>query len=60
MISDRWVDAEFEEYADLNEIVMSTEILEFTKLLPLQPLPIEALNNKAYESCYSYKFFNPV
>ena len=30
MISDRWVNCEFEEYADLNEIVMSNEILEFT------------------------------
>jgi len=39
---------------------MEEDQVDFTELLDLQPLPITALANFAFESLYKYKYFNPI
>ena len=31
-----------------------------TELLDLQPLPVSALRNQAYEALYKFSYFNPI
>jgi replicative superfamily II helicase len=46
----------------LSDIEIPEKDYPNTKLLPLRPLPLSALNNSTYESLYSdkFEFFNPV
>ena len=36
------------------------DLMPFTELLDLQPLPITALKNPLFEGLYGFKFFNPI
>ena len=59
--SDRWVmREEFQETMDLSGIVLEDELVDFTDLLDLQPLPTRVLGKVEYESLYPIPFFNPI
>lgn len=62
ILSDRWVGVDFYEAIYLEDIEIPEKDYPHTKLLPLKPLPLAALNNPAYERLYSskFQFFNPV
>ncbi|PAV79673.1 hypothetical protein WR25_24921 [Diploscapter pachys] len=44
----------------LHDCIMPKSFKAHTDLLPLQPLPISILKNPAFESLYSFPFFNPI
>jgi len=59
--SDRWIGSRYESIIEMDALGIKQEHLEYTKLLDLQPLPREALNNKGFEKLYSrFPYFNPV
>jgi hypothetical protein len=62
IISDRWVGVEYFEAIHLADIEVPEKDYPHTRLLPLKPLPITALNNPKFEKLYSskFEFFNPV
>ena len=61
-VSDVWMHAENTIPLTLSNLSLPDNSLEFTELLPLEPLPITALNNSVIEGLYSESFscFNPV
>lgn len=62
VISDRWYDLSFIADIDLENMAIPDEDYPNTKLLPLRPMPITALQDEAFENLYKNKltFFNPV
>jgi len=59
--SDRWIGSRYESFIEMDSLGIRQEHLEYTKLLDLQPLPREALNNKPFEQLYpKFPYFNPV
>lgn len=61
-ISDSWAGAESSVAVSFQHLIRPESESIQTKLLPLRPLPIQALHNKAIESIYYDKFlyFNPM
>jgi activating signal cointegrator complex subunit 3 len=60
-VSDRWIGAEAVVDIPLKDIVLPAAFLPQTKLLPLVPLPITALQNEKYEAIYpKLAHFNPI
>ena len=59
--SDRWM-TDDEEDIDINleSLGIDMEATPFTELLNIQPLPVTALKNPAFQSLYKFKFFNPL
>lgn len=62
VISDRWFDLQFNKIIELDGLAVPDEDYPNTKLLPLRPISIQALNDPKFESLYKAKlqFFNPI
>lgn len=60
--SDRWLDGETTVEVPFRQLRLPDRAQHHTDLLDLQPLPVGALQNAAYEALYAGKFthFNPV
>jgi hypothetical protein len=44
----------------LEDLILPNQVPPHTELLDLQPLPITALRNKAFESLFPFTHFNPI
>ncbi|KAG8231316.1 hypothetical protein J437_LFUL011140 [Ladona fulva] len=62
IVSDRWIGAETQLPVSFRHLILPEKNLPPTELLDLQPLPVTALRNNAFETLYSDKFpqFNPI
>jgi len=62
IVSDRWIGAETQLPVSFRHLILPEKNLPPTELLDLQPLPVTALRNPAFESLYVDKFpqFNPI
>ncbi|KAI1690567.1 sec63 brl domain-containing protein [Ditylenchus destructor] len=58
--SDTFVVDDTKVSLSLRNCILPSALSAHTDLLDLEPLPITALKNKAFESLYSFKFFNPI
>lgn len=58
--SDRWLGAESVVAISFQHLILPELHPPHTKLLDLQPLPVSALQNSAYEQLFRFKYFNPV
>eukprot|EP01137_Pigoraptor_chileana_P014178 Opistho-2@4958 len=59
-VSDRWLGAETSIPISFHHLILPDRHSPHTELLDLDPLPVSALNNAAYEALYPYGHFNPV
>ena len=59
-ISDRWLGCESVVPMSFQHLILPQQYPPFTKLLNLQPLPKEALQNPKLEAIYRFSHFNPV
>uniref|UniRef100_A0A7S3G5F7 RNA helicase n=1 Tax=Palpitomonas bilix TaxID=652834 RepID=A0A7S3G5F7_9EUKA len=61
-ISDRWLGCDYTTSFALSESILPGEEAPHTDLLPLRPLPVEAVGREEYEQLLRRKFthFNPV
>lgn len=62
IVSDRWIGAETQLPVSFRHLILPEKNLPPTELLDLQPLPVTALRNSAFETLYTDKFpqFNPI
>ncbi|OIT02200.1 dexh-box atp-dependent rna helicase dexh12 [Nicotiana attenuata] len=61
VVSDRWLGSETVLSVSFRHLILPEKYPPPTELLDLQPLPVTALRNPAYESLYhDFKHFNPV
>jgi activating signal cointegrator complex subunit 3 len=60
VMSDRWLGVEFSHSISFKHLILPEQHPPHTELLDLDPLPVTALNNSAYESLYSFSHFNPI
>ncbi|OIT02580.1 dexh-box atp-dependent rna helicase dexh12 [Nicotiana attenuata] len=61
VVSDRWLGSETVLPVSFRHLILPEKYPPPTELLGLQPLPITALRNPAYEAlCQDFKHFNPV
>ncbi|KAM7261422.1 hypothetical protein ACFE04_008789 [Oxalis oulophora] len=61
VISDRWLGAQTTLPVSFRHLILPEKYPPPTELLDLQPLPVSALRNPAYEALYQdFKHFNPV
>ncbi|XP_070003748.1 DExH-box ATP-dependent RNA helicase DExH12-like [Nicotiana sylvestris] len=61
VVSDRWLGSETVLPVSFRHLILPEKYPPPTELLDLQPLPITALRNPAYEAlCQDFKHFNPV
>jgi hypothetical protein len=60
VVSDRWLGAEMMIPMQLEDLILPMQFPPHTELLDLQPLPITALQNKAFESLFPFTHFNPI
>ena len=62
VVSDRWIASETLLPVSFRHLILPEKFHPPTELLDLQPLPVSALRNPAYESLYSDRFpyFNPI
>ena len=58
--SDRWLGAESVVAISFQHLILPELHPPHTKLLDLQPLPVSALKNSAYEQLFRFEYFNPV
>uniref|UniRef100_A0A8C9W1P2 U5 small nuclear ribonucleoprotein 200 kDa helicase n=1 Tax=Scleropages formosus TaxID=113540 RepID=A0A8C9W1P2_SCLFO len=60
--SDRWLSCETQLPVSFRHLILPEKYPPPTELLDLQPLPVSALRNSAFESLYQDKFpfFNPI
>nr|DBA26537.1 TPA: hypothetical protein GDO54_010781 [Pyxicephalus adspersus] len=59
-VSDRWLGAEAVCIINFQHLILPERHPPHTELLDLQPLPVTALGNRAYEALYKFTHFNPV
>ncbi|KAG2374583.1 hypothetical protein C9374_010602 [Naegleria lovaniensis] len=62
-VSDKWISAEAQLTINIKDIILPEGFAPSTPLLPLDPLPVTALNNPNYEKLFTdkgIKYFNPV
>ncbi len=59
-ISDRWIGSETYCAISFQHLILPERHPPHTDLLDLQPLPVTALNNAAYEMLYNFSHFNPI
>lgn len=59
-ISDRWLGAECVCAISFKHLILPEKHPPNTDLLDLQPLPVGALKNLAYERLFKFSHFNPV
>nr|KAG5691791.1 hypothetical protein BaRGS_003187 [Batillaria attramentaria] len=62
VVSDKWIGAETQLPVSFRHLILPERYPPPTELLDLQPLPVSALRNPAYEALYSdqFPFFNPI
>ncbi|ELU09831.1 hypothetical protein CAPTEDRAFT_222545 [Capitella teleta] len=62
VISDRWIASETQLPVSFRHLLLPEKYPPPTELLDLQPLPVSALRNPAFEALYQQKFpfFNPI
>ncbi|EYU41212.1 hypothetical protein MIMGU_mgv1a000056mg [Erythranthe guttata] len=61
VVSDRWLGAQSVLPISFRHLILPEKLPPATELLDLQPLPVTALRNPAYEALYQqFKHFNPV
>lgn len=60
MISDTWLGCETREPLSFKHLILPELHPPHTELLMLQPLPVSALQNKSYESLFTFTHFNPI
>lgn len=58
--SDRWMGSDNEEPLSFKHLILPQLYPPHTTLLDLQPLPVRALQNPAFEKLFSYEYFNPI
>ncbi|KAK9814715.1 hypothetical protein WJX72_010327 [[Myrmecia] bisecta] len=59
-VSDSWLGAEAFLAVSFKGLILPELHPPHTQLLDLDPLPLSALNNPAYEAMYSFSHFNPI
>ena len=61
VVSDKWLNAEAVLPVSFRHLILPEKYPPPTELLDLQPLPITALRNPAFEALYrGFKTFNPI
>ncbi|XP_055327556.1 U5 small nuclear ribonucleoprotein 200 kDa helicase-like [Paramacrobiotus metropolitanus] len=60
VVSDKWIASETQLAVSFRHLTLPEKNPPPTELLDLQPLPVHALRNLAYESLYDFRYFNPV
>lgn len=60
VISDTWLGSENCVPLSFKHLILPEMHPPHTELLPLQPLPVSVLNDKKFESLYSFTHFNPI
>ncbi|KAL7418739.1 Pre-mRNA-splicing helicase BRR2 [Cryptotrichosporon argae] len=60
VISDRWLQSETRLPVSFTHLIRPEPFPPHTTLLDLQPLPVSALHNAAFESLYDFELFNKV
>lgn len=62
VVSDTWIGSETQLPVSFRHLILPERYPPPTELLDLQPLPVSALRNQAYEALYSsqFPFFNPI
>jgi activating signal cointegrator complex subunit 3 len=60
VISDKWIGVEFSHSISFKHLILPDQHPPHTELLDLDPLPVTALANPAYESLYKFSHFNPI
>ncbi|XP_076460821.1 U5 small nuclear ribonucleoprotein 200 kDa helicase-like [Babylonia areolata] len=62
VVSDTWIGSETQLPVSFRHLILPERYPPPTELLDLQPLPVSALRNPAYEALYSehFPFFNPI
>jgi pre-mRNA-splicing helicase BRR2 len=62
VVSDSWIGSETQLPVSFRHLILPEKNPPPTELLDLQPLPVSALRNEAYESLYNeqFQFFNPI
>ena len=62
VVSDKWIGSETQLAVSFRHLILPEKNPPPTELLDLQPLPVHALRNAAFEALYAdqFQFFNPV
>lgn len=60
LVSMRWVGINFSHVFELEHLLLPHTQGAQTELLPLQPIPVQALRDRNFEKLYKFQFFNPV
>ena len=61
MVSDKWLNSEAVLPVSFRHLILPEKYPPPTELLDLQPLPVTALRNPAFEALYrGFKTFNPI
>lgn len=60
VISDRWLQSETRLPISFQHLIRPEPFPPHTALLDLQPLPVTALHNKAFEDLYPFELFNKI
>lgn len=60
IISDTWVVEDSVISLSLNNYTLPDQVKSHTDLLPLEPLPLKALQHQPFEELYGFEYFNPV
>lgn len=60
VISDRWLQSETRLPISFQHLIRPEPFPSHTQLLDLQPLPVSALHNKAFEDLYPFESFNKI
>ncbi|XP_031431613.1 activating signal cointegrator 1 complex subunit 3 isoform X2 [Clupea harengus] len=59
-VSDRWIGSEAVCIINFQHLILPERHPPHTELLDLQPLPVTALGNRAYETICKFSHFNPI
>ena len=61
VVSDKWLNCEAVLPVSFRHLILPEKYAPPTELLDLQPLPVSALRNPAFEALYAgFKTFNPI
>ena len=61
VVSDKWLSSEAVLPVSFRHLILPQKFAPPTELLDLQPLPINALKNPAFEALYpNFRSFNPI
>lgn len=58
--SQRWVGVQASYIFELEHLLLPHARSAHTDLLPLDPLPVQVLNDERYQSLYPFQYFNPI